>query len=149
MTAYTWPPPRVATYGTTYPAPGDTDQMVSNGTAMETRLNTLEAAGSGFYVTPNTKTASYTLVLTDDGKSIDVTSASAVTITVPPNSSVAFPTGTIISVASFGAAVVTIAAGAGVTILSYGSVFTLAGQNTGATLRKTATNTWHLTGELG
>ena len=50
-------------------------------------------------VVANTQTANYTLVLGDAGKSVEMNNASARTITVPPNSSVAFPTGTVIELA--------------------------------------------------
>jgi len=59
---------------------------------------------------------SYTLVAADLGKVIQTTSASAVTITVPPNSSVAFAVGTVVEVVRMGTGSVTVAAGGGVTI---------------------------------
>ena len=57
-----------------------------------------------------------TLVLTDDGKYLRYTNAAAVTATVPPNASVAFITGTVITMRQAGAGQVTLAAGAGVTL---------------------------------
>ena len=39
----------------------------------------------------NVQTASYTLVAADAGKAVEMDVASANTLTVPPNSSVAFP----------------------------------------------------------
>lgn len=66
---------------------------------------------------PNYQTGtSYTLVLTDAGKSIDMNNSSANTLTVPPNSSVAFPVNTMIYVNQRGTGQTTIAAGSGVTI---------------------------------
>ena len=53
----------------------------------------------------------YTLALTDAGKTIYSTSASADTWTIPLNSSVAFPIGTIIALVNTGTANVTIARG--------------------------------------
>jgi C4-dicarboxylate-specific signal transduction histidine kinase len=47
--------------------------------------------------------ASYTAVLTDDGKLVTMSNASANTFTVPPNSSVAFGIGTQINIAQLGA----------------------------------------------
>jgi hypothetical protein len=58
----------------------------------------------------------YTFVLVDAGKLVRGSNASAQTYTIPPNSSVAYEIGTIISIEQQGAGVITIAAGSGVTI---------------------------------
>lgn len=80
-----------------------------------------------------------TLVLADNGGGVTYSNASATTSTIPPNSSVAFATGTKIVLINLGAGVVTVTAGAGVTV--NGATLTLA-QNAGGTCIKTATNTW-------
>jgi hypothetical protein len=90
----------------------------------------------------------YTLVLTDAGKMVTMTNASANTLTVPPNSSVAFPINTRLDIIQYGAGQTTIAAGAGVTIFSSGSKLKLSGQYSGASLWKKAENTWVLVGDL-
>ena len=90
----------------------------------------------------------YTLVLTDAGKMVTMSNASANTLTVPPNSSVAFPTNTRIDLLQYGAGQTTIAAGSGVTIYSSGSKLKLTGQYSGATLWKKATDTWVLVGDI-
>jgi hypothetical protein len=94
----------------------------------------------------NAQTVSYTLVIGDAGKQIQITSASATTLTVPPNS-VAFATGVVIKVMQLGAGTVTIAQGSGVTFTdpSGGSSTTVnvpMYQYQINTLVKTATNTW-------
>ena len=88
---------------------------------------------------------SYTLVLTDASKTVTMSNASANTLTVPPNASVAFPTGTRLMVQQLGAGATTIAAGAGVTINAPTTV-TLAIDETYESrgLLKTDTNTWQL-----
>jgi hypothetical protein len=96
----------------------------------------------------NAQTASYTLVLTDAGKMITMNVGSGNTLTVPPNSSVAFPTNTRIDLIQFGAGQTTVTAGAGVTIYSSGSKLKLSGQYSGASLWKQATNTWILIGDI-
>lgn len=96
----------------------------------------------------NTQTASYTLALTDRSGLVRMNVASANVLTVPPNSSVAFPIGTQIVLAQSGAGQTTIAAGSGVTVNSSGSKMKLAGQYSGATLIKVATDTWLLMGDL-
>jgi hypothetical protein len=89
-----------------------------------------------------------TLVLADAGNVIDTSNSSAVTITVPPNSSVAFPTGTQIEVMQGGAGQVTLAQGSGVTINSKGSNKKISARYVGVTLLKTDTDTWRLMGDL-
>ena len=84
---------------------------------------------------------SYTLVLTDAGKQVTMNNASASTLTVPPNSSVAFDVGVRIQIIQLGAGAVTLTAGAGVTISSLSTSLAL-GQYQVATLIKQATNTW-------
>ena len=75
-------------------------------------------------------------------------SASANTVTVPPNSSVAFPVGSQLIILQTNTGQTTIAAGSGVTINSSGSKLKLTGQWSAATLIKRATNTWVLVGDI-
>ncbi len=63
----------------------------------------------------------YTTVLADNGKLVTQTNASAITTTIPPFSSVAYPVGTQLNFAQYGAGQVTFAAGSGVTIVSTGA----------------------------
>lgn len=80
-----------------------------------------------------------TLVLADAGGCVSYSNASAVSVTVPLFSSIAYATGTKIVLVNLGAGTVTIAGTGGVTV--NGSPLTLA-QNAGGTLLKTDTNTW-------
>ena len=90
----------------------------------------------------------YTAVLTDDGKLITMSNASANTITIPPNSGVAFGIGTQINIAQLGAGATTIVAGSGVTLNSAGAKLKLDAQYAVATCVKTDTNTWFVVGNL-
>ena len=90
----------------------------------------------------------YTLVLSDAGKYVTLDNAAAITMTVPLNSSVAFPVGTQIDFAQLGAGQVTFAATGGVTINSDTSKLKIGVRYGGATLIKTATDTWLLIGNL-
>ena len=90
----------------------------------------------------------YTTVLTDDGKLITCSNASAIALTIPPNSSVAYGIGTQINIAQLGAGQVTITAGAGVTLNSAGAKLKLSAQYAVATCVKTDTNTWFVVGNL-
>ena len=91
---------------------------------------------------------SKTLALSDNGGYIVTSNGSAVTITVPPNSSVAFPTGAEIVVFQSGAGQVDFVAGSGVTIRSKDSNLKISAQYAAATLKKVATDEWHLLGDL-
>ena len=90
----------------------------------------------------------YTAVLTDDGKLITADNAAAIALTIPPNSSVAFGIGTQLNIMQLGAGVVTITAGAGVTLRSAGTKIKTNGQYSVATCVKIATDTWVLVGNL-
>ena len=90
----------------------------------------------------------YTTVLADDGKLVTCSNASAIALTIPPNSSVAYGIGTQINIAQLGAGQVTITAGAGVTLNSSGTKLKLKDQYAVATCVKTDTNTWFVVGNL-
>lgn len=83
----------------------------------------------------------YTLVLTDVAKVISMSNAAAITLTVPTNASVAFPTGTQILVYQAGAGQITVS-GAGVTLRSSGSRLKTFGQYAVIGLLKIATDEW-------
>ena len=88
----------------------------------------------------------YTLVIGDeylDG--VRMTNASANTLTIPPNSAVAFPVGTKVFITQGGAGSTTIAAGAGVTITFPDDVsLTIGKQYSSRVCQKTGTDTWLL-----
>jgi hypothetical protein len=83
----------------------------------------------------------YTLVLTDVAKVVSLTNASAITLTIPTNATVAFPTGTQILLYQGGAGQVTVS-GAGVTIRAQGSKTKIGGQYAVAGLLKVGTDEW-------
>ena len=96
----------------------------------------------------NAQTASYTAVLTDDGKLITMSVATSNNFTVPPNSSVAFGIGTQLNIAQLSTGATTIVAGSGVTLNSDGAKLKLNAQYAVATCVKTDTNTWFVVGNL-
>lgn len=104
-------------------------------------------AGTMPLVTINEQTAAYDLVLVDAGRAVQVTSATGVSVTVPPASSVAWPTGAIVPVAQMGAGAVTLASGAGVTIRTAASLTTRA-QYSEVSLRYLGSDTWLAAGDL-
>jgi hypothetical protein len=89
----------------------------------------------------------YTTVLADASKLITLSNASAITLTIPANSSVAYAVGTKIDLAQTGAGQVTVAGAAGVTVNSNPGLKFVA-QYSAATCIKTATDTWLLVGNL-
>jgi hypothetical protein len=97
----------------------------------------------------NAQTATtYTLALTDVAKVVTLSNAAAITLTVPADSSVAFPIGTQILLYQGGAGQVTITAGSGVTIRSESSKLKITGQYGVAGLLKLATDEWVAFGNL-
>lgn len=73
-------------------------------------------ASNGPVPTSTQAGTAYTLALADAQSVVELTNAAAVTVTVPPASSVAWAVGTVIAVFAAGAGGVTIAPGGGVTI---------------------------------
>lgn len=88
----------------------------------------------------------YTLVLTDAAKLVTLTNAASITLTVPLNSSVAFPTGTQILLYQGGAGQVTVAGAVGVTLRAQASQTKMVGQYAVAGLVKVGTDEWVLFG---
>jgi len=94
------------------------------------------------------KTASYTLSsLTERDDLIEMSSSSAMTLTIPLNSAVAFPVGTSIDILQTSTGQVTIAGDAGVTVNATPGL-KLRTQWSSATLFKRAENTWVVFGDL-
>jgi len=98
-------------------------------------------------VSTNAKTASYTLVLADKNKIVEMGVGSANNLTVPLNSSVAFPVGSQINILQTGAGQTTVVATGGVTINASPGL-KLRTQWSYATLIKRAENTWVLVGDI-
>ena len=149
-----------ATSGDTFLFDASEEKLVITGTDGQ---NSLEVADgdvtitdqltvSGGLVAPlqiNAQTGTtYTFVLADAGKMVTSSNGSAQTLTVPPNSSVAFAVGTQVIIQNIGSANATLAEGSGVTINSKDDSKEIDGQYAAATLIKTATDTWSLIGAL-
>ncbi len=132
----------------------------TQGSLDDLALNNLTAAGIVFSDGTQTKegvpsrtpiiykTASYTLSSLDERDDlIEVASLTPTTITIPANSSVAYPVGTSIDVLQTSTGQVTIAAGAGVTVNATPGL-KLRTQWSSCTLFKRAENTWVVMGDL-
>lgn len=107
---------------------------------------TLSVDSIGYRGVPTlTQDAGYTFVLADSGQSKLHTSGTPHNYTLPPNSSVAFPIGTVIVVANIGTGVVTIVRGSGVELrqATVGTDKNMAIAQWGlCTLYKYGTNSW-------
>lgn len=131
--------------------PDDTDLVKDGASAIRTLGSSVDSTlfSKATQENQNAQTGTtYTLALTDAGKLVDLNNASAITLTVPPNSSVAFVVGTRINLLQSGAGQVTVAAGSGVTINSKDGNLKLTGQWSAATLVQRSANTWVLIGDL-
>ena len=101
--------------------------------------------------TINSQTATtYTLVLGDAFKTVTMTNASANTVTIPPNSSVAFAVGDRIDIVMLATGVTSVVGGSGVTVngVSTGTG-AIAAQYGAVSCLKIATDTWLLMGNHG
>ncbi len=130
---------------TLYVAPGDTRFIYTDGTA-----NGLEKVTDTELQAFNTQVGTtYTLALSDVALCVEISNAAAITLTVPPNSSVAFPIGTRINICQMGAGQITVAQGAGVTVRSRtGAGLKISAQYGRATLHKRGTDEWVLSGDI-
>ena len=93
----------------------------------------------------------FTPALADAGKIITTSNGSSIAVTIPPNSSVAYPIGSSLTIISIGAGLTTIGQGSGVTIASVGATATapvLRAQHSSATAIKIATDTWQVVGDI-
>ena len=89
----------------------------------------------------------YTSVLDDNGKIVEMNNAAANTLTVPLNATVAYPIGAQINILQTGVGQTTVVATSGVTINSTPGL-KLRAQWSSATLIKRAIDTWVLVGDL-
>lgn len=140
---------------TTLSGYGITDAVATSGTQTVAGNKTFtgalaDSAGHVRDLAINTQNANYTLVLADRGKCVLKNNTTAYTWTIPPNSSVAFPVGTMITLRNANATgAVTIARGSGVALRKAGS-----GTNANATLAvwgmatllKEGTDSWVISG---
>jgi len=127
---------------------GNVDNTSDANKPVSTATQTALDAKTNKLVVANRQTASYTLVLGDADKLVEINNASANNLTIPLNSSVAFATGTQILLAQYGAGQTTIVATSGVTVRSNGAKLKLNAQYSGATLIKIAENEWYLFGDI-
>ena len=121
------------------------ESFTSGDVLLASELNNMATA----MVAVNAQTGTtYDVVLSDDGKLITASNAASIALTIVPNSSVAFGIGTQINVMQLSAGVVTITAGAGVSLRSEGSKLKTKGQYAVVTCVKIDTDEWVVVGNL-
>ena len=116
---------------------------------------TLDALKGGFHGLHVEVVTSYTPVLADAGQLVGIAHSSDIVVTLPPNSSVAFPystaTGgaTVLSFLQLGGGEITLAPGSGVTIqVPPGRAAKTKGPGSMVQAIKAGTNAWYLVGDL-
>lgn len=126
----------------------DSTTLEGTGTDVQAVFEELDNSKSNKLLVENVQTDSYTLVLGDADLVVVGNKGTAMNLTVPLNSSVAYSTGTVIALHQRGAGQVTVVATGGVTINSPSGKLKLTGQYSSAALRKYGTDTWVLTGDI-
>ena len=128
-------------------------QTFTEGTAQligEKEVRVGDRGDTSLIISEQTGTA-YTLSLSDAGqdKLLRLNDSAAITLTIPTNASVAFPIGSVIPLQQIGAGQITITPDSGVSaIQSADSANKTRVQYSFATLVKTDTDTWTLTGDI-
>jgi hypothetical protein len=115
-----------------------------------TQMTLINTATDTYYVlspingvTINNQTGTtYTLVASDAGGRVDMSNASANTLTIPSNASVPFPVGTVVNVRQGGAGATTVAISTDTLVKPSTRSFTISAQYEQAVLTKTGTTTW-------
>jgi hypothetical protein len=116
--------------------------------ATNSQYSGLDATKTNKLIVANRQTASYTLVIGDADKLVEMNVATANNLTIPLDSTVAYSVGTQILISQYGAGQTTVVATVGVTVRSSGGKLKLNAQYSGATLIKIATNEWYLFGDI-
>ncbi len=128
---------------------GTTGVTQANGDS-STKLATTAFVQTGKTKSVNSQVGTtYTLVIGDAEKLNEASNASAIAVTIPPNSSVAFPIGTFIQLTQIAAGKPSFAAGAGVTINAPGGLLGCRVQWSTITARKRGTDLWVLSDDVG
>jgi len=130
--------------GSAWLALSNPDTVTLNATQTLTNKTLVDAKTQ---LSTNAQLASYTIVLSDRDKIVEISNASANTLTIPLNSSVAYPVGSQIQIIQTGAGQTTLTPTGGVTLNGTPGL-KLRTQWSSATLIKRATDTWIAIGDL-
>lgn len=115
------------------------NRISSSKLTFQPSTGTFEVVGTVLdLLTENSKTASHTLALADRNKVVYMTNSTSATITIPNDSTVNFPVGSVIYISRAGSGTVTIAAAGGVTASATGDMAV----NEELYIRKRGANNW-------
>ncbi len=126
-----------------------TSNMIEDGTIVDGDIAADAGIGRNKLAEPlfNAQAANYILVLADRNKIVEMNVSTSNTLTVSPDATTLFPTGTHITIIQTGAGQTTVTQGSGVTINATPGK-KLRAQYSGATLIKRAADSWVLIGDL-
>jgi hypothetical protein len=127
---------------------GGSVTITDNGDGTSTVVDS-GGGGSSAAALPTTNSLSvsaYTLALSDSTNVVEYTGSSTLTLTIPTNTSVAFPIGSYVEIFLYGTGSITIAGASGVTLLKPSGA-RLATQYASAAIRKRGTNEWVVAGQ--
>jgi hypothetical protein len=130
--------------------PTSTDTLVGRATTDTLTNKTLTSPQVNLGINAQTGTT-YTTVLADNGKLVTLTNASAIAVTIPPNSTAAYAVGAQINMAQLGAGQVTVSGGVGVTVVSTGATASAPkarAQYSTLTAVQTSTDNWLVMGDI-
>jgi hypothetical protein len=134
-----------------------TSQTLSNKTLTSPTINTPTIStpsitGGSWNIGINAQIGtSYTTVLADNGKMTTLSNGASIAVTIPPNSSVAYPVGAQINMAQLGLGQVTVSGGVGVTVVSTGATASAPKARTQystLTAVQTSTDNWLVIGDI-
>jgi hypothetical protein len=128
----------------TYPSLTELSYVKGVTSAIQTQIDTKQNKLKSF----NRQTSSYTLVLSDADKLVEMNVATANNLTIPLNSTVTYAVGTQIDIVQYGAGQTSIVATVGVTIRSTNSWLKINARYGAVTLTKVGTDEWYLWGNL-
>ena len=114
-------------------------------THIDSTFYTKTEAAAAQYLLENVQTGSYTLALSDVNKVVAINNTASATVTVPNNTTVAFPVGTVINIYRMTDQPVNVVGATGVTVRNAGDIYE---QYTEISLRKRATNEWVASGNI-
>jgi hypothetical protein len=130
--------------------PTSTDTLVGRATTDTLTNKTLTSPQVNLGINAQTGTT-YTTVLADNGKLVTLTNGSSIAVTIPPNSSVAYPVGAQINMAQLDVGQVTVSGGVGVTVVSTGATASTPKARTrysSLTAVQTSTDNWLVLGDI-
>jgi hypothetical protein len=133
----------IAASGATLTSPTVTGATINSSTLSGATIN-----NSAWNLTLNDQTGTaYTLALGDNGKLVTLDNSAAGTVTIPDNSSVAFPTGAQVNLVQKGTGAFSVTGASGVTVNATPGL-NFRAQWSAATAVKIATDNWILLGDL-